>query len=75
VSDKDSKELIYPNPGHGQFTIPGHGRDIRMYDLFGNRVDFKVDGSEINMVNAIPGMYLVSFKMNDRRFVEKIVVD
>jgi hypothetical protein len=63
--------LLSPNPGNGYFTISfgdivTEDIEVRVFDLFGNEVDFKLNQInenqlQVDMSNCRVGMYIIQY--------------
>lgn len=63
VSDATAPMLsIYPNPSRGTFYVEGTIREIDVFDLTGQRLQFKQLNNEITLSTAKPGIYIVRAK-------------
>jgi hypothetical protein len=74
---------IYPNPGHGQFTIANHsGKSIErvvMYDLHG-RTTFEFNGKDVSNTalhfgNQPAGIYFVKLYLQNQVVTSKLMIE
>lgn len=70
-SFNDSKTGIYPNPFNQMIMISSNEKiiELKMFDLFGNILDFKLEGNQINTTTLSSGIYLLELT-NENGFKE-----
>jgi len=69
---------VYPNPSFGEFIIQAPVTNISLQNMTGQRVAIETDsGAERVRVSAsaAPGLYLLQFTYEGRKFVRKLVIN
>lgn len=74
----DSKLLIYPNPGNGNFNVDFNGSitSLEVYDMMGRKIikeENLINHYSINLSSYPKGIYSVKMNIDDKTFNEKIV--
>lgn len=66
---------VYPNPAIDKITVDAHLpiSNIGIHNLDGKRMNSQTDENTIHF-NLPPGVYMVSFEMNGRRYLKRIIV-
>jgi len=83
--DQQQSVLVSPNPGEGIFeidfknTIAADG-ELFIYDLSGKEIFFQTikrntDHLKINLLQELPGIYIVKVISGNQEYVEKIIIN
>ncbi|NOX47744.1 MAG: T9SS type A sorting domain-containing protein [Chlorobi bacterium] len=69
---------ICPNPNTGSFEIqsncPLQKEDVRIFDIFGNKLDFSFTNNKIHLQHINAGMLLVQINIRGKFVVKEIFV-
>ena len=65
---------IYPNPNQGIFEIQGDFDHLRIYDLLGRSVPFKLTDSTVELGEKRPGGYIISFTRNNETLTRRMIL-
>ena len=77
-NELENTTKIYPNPAQNQINISSKiiPTSVAIYDVFGQLVMRKVDGTDLVDVSKLPpGVYFVEIYFNNEKVVEKVIVD
>jgi hypothetical protein len=76
--EEERRSAVYPNPNTGSFYIEGAAQDITIHTLTGSAVPFKsepdTERTEIRIISARPGLYVLRYRSGQRLRSEKIVI-
>ncbi|MBW7868518.1 MAG: T9SS type A sorting domain-containing protein [Brumimicrobium sp.] len=75
-NEKKLKEIvIYPNPFENSFNLPEDisPSKIQIRDIKGSKIEFEQKGNSINLINCNPGVYFISFTLNNQLYNYKII--
>ena len=69
---------VYPNPNNGTFFLSPLATQIKVIDLTGREINFRLENSDeyqrINLETAPAGIYVVHYLVNDRIHTEKVIL-
>ena len=75
---EESGLVIYPNPNAGEFFVPTKAQQVQVHDMLGRSIPF-VETDEggrkkITLTTAMPGLMIVTCRMNDSIVTQRIMV-
>ena len=70
--------VVFPNPSTGIFTIKNDNIsspiNFEVYNMLGEMILQKQNSTEIDLSNAVKGIYFVKITIGTKNYTEKIVV-
>ncbi len=68
---QETNPIIYPNPNDGTFFIPEKAKEIKLYDLNGNSIEFLQHDNEIMIKEH--GLFILNYTIDSRRYSTKVL--